>query len=200
MRFTHFETRACIRFDGYVNSFTSPAEFAAARRYREERDQPHDVFWTVYGSFKEDGFEFQNAILDSTLEAYANEVCDALNAGTVDSFRWDECEAAMCLWEAVLDAVNSKTPDVDMLHFLNDSGYAEARRGIQEVARHVAAAYDFASDHGYDHCFDWEFCPAIIELIAWDEDDPFGSVTATAADELANAAHFYTYPRTEQAA
>lgn len=76
-----------------------------------------------------------------------------------------DVEAAMCLWEAVLDLLadvpeRAGDPIAEKLRECVDGiGYMELRSRIADLAHECSVEY---SRLDYDGSFDWDFCPAFI--------------------------------------
>ncbi|CAB4197181.1 hypothetical protein UFOVP1304_55 [uncultured Caudovirales phage] len=72
----------------------------------------------------------------------------------------ESIEDAMCLWEVILTLPNAERD------WWLDGGAAAARSLVAELSPFCSAAYEHAVSRGFDDCFDWEFCPAWIEIVS----------------------------------
>jgi hypothetical protein len=87
----------------------------------------------------------------------------------LNTFSYDEAEAAMCLWEECLGRLDhcrhnggvSAMEECEMWNWLRGGeGMANARGMCLELARDVEYSWVIAHDHfGFDDSFDWEFVP-----------------------------------------
>ncbi len=79
------------------------------------------------------------------------------------TYTLSECEAAMCMWEAVTDAIMKGCP----MHnaFIDASeGTASARLVVMGWAADCCAEFDKAQSEGVAlEPFDWEHCPAYVQ-------------------------------------
>ncbi len=79
----------------------------------------------------------------------------------------DYAEAAMCLWEAFLEAEAVYSPHnrtahaYPHLHAMRQShGTVTVRLDIRDEAEQCHRDWEKAvAEEGYDDCFDWEWCP-----------------------------------------
>ena len=78
----------------------------------------------------------------------------------------DMLEAAMCLWEATLDAL-AEMPSLQV--YVEDNGYSATRQMILGHTVALETAYAYALSLGYDTCFDWEFCPFFLGMLVDNE-------------------------------
>ncbi len=78
------------------------------------------------------------------------------------TFRYDEVEDALCIWEEILECI--KRPGADKWSYHSDHvGMATTRMWAVDHAHEVGAAYRIALEAGYDSCFDWDFVPKFLD-------------------------------------
>lgn len=78
-------------------------------------------------------------------------------------YDYNECEAAMCLWEECLR--RRVLNDEEMFDWLaGGEGCASARGMCIEFAKDIERSYNVAKAFGYDTLFDWEFVPFWADL------------------------------------
>lgn len=82
-----------------------------------------------------------------------------------ESFSRDEMEAALCLWEAMLE-LREKLPRLDA-EFCSHGAWAMRQAAIA-LATHAEQVWQVISDNGNDDTvmYDWEFCPEYIAVWA----------------------------------
>lgn len=89
-------------------------------------------------------------------------------------YSYDECEAALCLWEECLHRISNARKraksageswidaqdNEELWNWLRGGeGAACARSMCIDLARDIEQSYMFARDLGFDDSFDWEFVP-----------------------------------------
>lgn len=78
-------------------------------------------------------------------------------------FNYDECEAAMCLWEESIQRQHMR--DDELFGWLaGGEGAARARGMCIELAKDIEYSYNVAKAFGFDDCFDWDFVPMWADL------------------------------------
>jgi hypothetical protein len=82
-----------------------------------------------------------------------------------ESFSRDEMEAALCLWEAMLE-LREKLPRLDAE--FDAHGQWAMRQAAIALAPHSEQVWQVISDNGNDDTvtYDWEFCPEYISVWA----------------------------------
>lgn len=76
----------------------------------------------------------------------------------MDMYTYDECEAAMCIWEEAIHRQAVK--DDELFKWLaGGEGAATARGMCIELAKDIELSYHVAKMYGFDDCFDWDFVP-----------------------------------------
>jgi hypothetical protein len=81
-------------------------------------------------------------------------------------------EAACCIWEALLERAHNKRISDDKAKAI---AYCFEQRGTNEM-RHAAISLSvLCSDLWHalpederPHCFDWDYVPAFVDMLAWD--------------------------------
>lgn len=86
-----------------------------------------------------------------------------------DKLTYDECEAAMCLWEECLNRLDLRRKSggydameqCDLWNWLRGGeGAASARDMCMQLAKDIELSYKWACEaYGFDDSFDWEFIP-----------------------------------------
>jgi hypothetical protein len=97
-------------------------------------------------------------------------------------------EAAVCLWECLVDPVDSDAAFIASVNKWREwAGVHTVRTWVIETlaapCSTVARAMWYANER--DGCFDYEFCPKFLEhCVSWDEETGQGSLVSTNYDEL----------------
>ena len=105
-----------------------------------------------------------------------------------------EMQAALCVWEAMLDKrMSSKEPESPFMRTWDNSGAHEMRDLATEIAVWIEALFEGSERGDMSHpwnalcdalSFDWEIVPAVIDMIEWDDFDwvrPTGTAAEIAA-------------------
>lgn len=162
MKFAYFEVRPCIERDGFVDSYSNESDYHdEIRKMSGDRRQDYETFWTVYGRFPDgDGVYLAMAIGDFATKEAAHEVMSAL-----PKFHKDEVDAALCIWEAMLEMRN----EIDGLdHAWKTHGTCSMRESAADLGCTAEAAWlELSEDDRDDICapFDWCFVPAFLRLV-----------------------------------
>lgn len=85
------------------------------------------------------------------------------------NYTHQQVEAALCLWEAVLEA--NRKGDEAILAAFERHGAWSLREAVMNMAHHCDDVFLMFSDLGNDDrvTFDWEFCPAYIaHCVDWE--------------------------------
>lgn len=116
--------------------------------------------------------------------------------GSVESYQWDRghtsvrcpelatakpvhshdllCEAALCIWENMLEIRHGK-PSLD--ETWDKFGTVAMRHAAIALAPAACSIWDMMSEDERQECipYDWEFIPAFVSLVKWDEWIDFGT-------------------------
>lgn len=87
------------------------------------------------------------------------------------SYSTPHVEAALCIWEELLEARPS-TPDLD--HFWDRVGTARMRHYAMGLSAYVVALWEALDGCTKDDLapFDWEYVPAALGLVRWGSRGP----------------------------
>ena len=81
-------------------------------------------------------------------------------------FSLDHAMTALCIYEQLLHLSGQNVLPEWALAVQEAEGIYGLRRTALDMAPGMDAAYEHAvKAHGYDNCFDWEFVPAVLDLI-----------------------------------
>ena len=127
--------------------------------------------------------------------------------GSVESYQWDRghtsvrcpelatvkpahshdllCEAALCIWENMLEIKHGK-PSLD--EAWGKYGTVAMRHAAKALAPAACIIWDMMSDDEKQACipYDWEFIPAFVSLVKWDEWIDFGTSSLAGGVDLAS--------------
>jgi len=79
-----------------------------------------------------------------------------------------EIDAAMCMWEAVLCAESTDSAPEWFKVYREENGVCGARHLIRSLAPDIEALWlsmDADDPSAVCGAFDWEFCPAVLDLM-----------------------------------
>lgn len=82
-----------------------------------------------------------------------------------------QAEAAMCLWEAMLEGRDSLRV---LDEVWQDVGTVQMRHFAIELSPYVCQVWDTLSEDERESCipYDWEFVPALLKHIEWENHRP----------------------------
>lgn len=84
-----------------------------------------------------------------------------------------EVEAALCMWEHILDNTEHYKPQMEGV------GYTALRHCSMQAGLIAHEVYELLQTQGHEYCtsYDWEFVPGIAQMIDWAklvDDNQFG--------------------------
>lgn len=79
----------------------------------------------------------------------------------------DNAMTAMCLWEAITDALDDRHLNPELIAVYEAEGAWAVRSALVHLAPKVDKLWDSLGDDLQDDvgAFDWEFCPLLIDMM-----------------------------------
>ena len=88
-----------------------------------------------------------------------------------DGPRWSHLamEAALCVWEELLNRFDNTTEHAALNHFWGEAGTVHMRSLSPAIGSWIVESFSLVERDSFDgHAYDWEIVPAYVDLIVWD--------------------------------